>query len=537
MTPSQLSGDLLFNLLAAEFAGNAGDIEDSVSFYNRAAEETSDSRIAARAAYIALYGQDYKEALAATERWQTLEPQSQEVDKMFAVIYLKLHQPEKAVSYIRKIFAGADTTPANKVLALKEMLTKEASTEDALAVLQIMNAQDKKDKTLNNHMLVLQARFEAQLKNYDEALALLEQAYENDNAMIDVLIIKARILTAQGKDEEAAAQIRQALAQRPENNALRLQYARMLIEQHKLEEAKEHYLVLSENLPENDDVKLALALIYIDTRELDKATEELEALIEMDKKTSVANYYLGRIAQNQGEDKQAIAYYLRVKDESYQFDSQLRIAALLAALGRADEGLDKLEALAQEQSSWSRRVRVYLAQGEILRAEGRYRDGVEMYSRALLQKPDDPNLLYARGLMAEKIDRLDMAESDLRKVIALEPQNANALNALGYTLADRTERYQEALKYILRASELVPDDPAILDSLGWVSFRLGKMEEAEKWLSKAFEKLTDAEIAAHYGEVLWAINKKDKAREVWQKGKEQDAEHPVLLETLERIKP
>ncbi|HHO60098.1 MAG TPA: tetratricopeptide repeat protein, partial [Thiotrichales bacterium] len=230
-------------------------------------------------------------------------------------------------------------------------------------------------------------------------------------------------------------------------------------------------------------------------------------------------------------------YYLRVKDESYQFDSQLRIAALLAALGRADEGLDKLEALAQEQSSWSRRVRVYLAQGEILRAEGRYRDGVEMYSRALLQKPDDPNLLYARGLMAEKIDRLDMAESDLRKVIALEPQNANALNALGYTLADRTERYQEALKYILRASELVPDDPAILDSLGWVSFRLGKMEEAEKWLSKAFEKLTDAEIAAHYGEVLWAINKKDKAREVWQKGKEQDAEHPVLLETLERIKP
>ena len=162
---------------------------------------------------------------------------------------------------------------------------------------------------------------------------------------------------------------------------------------------------------------------------------------------------------------------------------------------------------------------------------------MERYSRALQQKRDDTTLLYARGLMAEKVDRLDMTEADLRKVISKEPDNADALNALGYTLADRTSRYKEAQEYIKRAAALVPDDPAILDSLGWVSYRLGEMDEALKWLAKAFEKQEDAEIAAHYGEVLWKTNQKEKAREVWNKGKKQNANNPVLIETLKRINP
>ena len=188
-------------------------------------------------------------------------------------------------------------------------------------------------------------------------------------------------------------------------------------------------------------------------------------------------------------------------------------------------------------SDWPLRVRAYLAQGEVLRKLQRYDEGVEMYSRALQQNPEDTSLLYARGLMAEKINRLDISEADLLKVIAIEPDNADALNALGYTLADRTTRYDEALVYIKKAAELKPDDPAVLDSLGWVNYRLGRIDEALKWMSKAFEKLKDAEIAAHYGEVLWFSNQKEKARGVWHKAKEIDAEHPVLVETLERIKP
>ena len=528
-----MDGDMLFNLLAAEFAGNSGDVEASLDYYREASKTIEDSRIAARTAYIALYGKNYEETLNALDRWRELEPDAIDLSRMYAVTYLKLEQPEKAVPYIEDLLSDYHEAPADEAMAVKELLSKEASTEVAYVVLQKLNEKNNDNK----HLLVLQSRYAAQLEQYDEALALLDQVLVMDPSLHEVLIIKARILSAQGKNDEATLLIKQVVDELPDNNVLRLQYARMLVEQGKMEQATTQYAILQENLPDDGEISLSLALLYIETKQLDQSVGVLNHLIEIDKKVPVANYYLGRIAQNQGDEKQAISYYLGVKTGEYAYDAQLRIGMLLAVLGKPDDGLAKLEALAEEQTSWALRVKSYLAQGEILRAENRFEEGVEMYSRALQQKRDDTTLLYARGLMAEKVDRLDMAEADLLKVISKEPDNADALNALGYTLADRTSRYKEAQEYIKRAATLVPDDPAILDSLGWVSYRLGEMDEALKWLAKAFEKLEDAEIAAHYGEVLWHSNQKDRAREVWNKGKKQNANNPVLIETLQRIKP
>ena len=529
----QLDSDSLFNLLAAEFAGNSGDIETSLKYYNRASQTIEDSRIVARRAYIALYGEHYDEALIALERWQELEPDSKDLPRMYAVTYLRLAQPEKAVPYIEKLLAEIDVSSIDEAMAVKQMLAKDASAEDAYFVLQKINANDG----TNQHLLVLQSRYAAQLKKYDESLATLDRVLAIDPALHEVLIIKARILSTQGKNEEAALILKQVLDQLPGNSALRLQYARMLVEQRKIPEAIEQYSILHKKLPDDAEITLSLALLNIEINNLDEAIGSLKHLIDMDKRVSIANYYLGRISQNQSDEKQAIAYYLRVRTGDYNYDAQLRVGVLLSSLGKADEALAKLEALAEAQDNWALRVKSYLAQGEILRDQKRYKEGLEMYSRALQQNLDDTSLLYARGLMAEKIDRLDITEADLLKVISKEPDNANALNALGYTLADRTVRYKEALKYIKRAAELVPDDPAILDSLGWVSYRLGEMDEALKWLSAAFEKLVDAEIAAHYGEVLWHNKQKDKARDVWNKGKAQNPDNAVLLETLDRLKP
>jgi tetratricopeptide (TPR) repeat protein len=528
-----MDGDMLYNLLAAEFAGNSGDVEASLDFYREASKSVEDSRIAARTAYIALYGENYEETLNALDRWRELEPDAIDLSRMYAVTYLKLEQPEKAVPYIEDMLSDYQDAPADEAMAVKELLSKEASDEVAYEVLRKLNEKNADNK----HLLVLQSRYAAQLEHYDEALALLDQVLVMDPSLYEVLLIKARILSAQGKNDEATLLIKQVVDELPDNNALRLQYARMLVEQQKMEEATEQYSILQKNLPDDAEISLSLALLYIETKQLEQAVEVLKHLVEIDTKVPVANYYLGRIAQNQGDEKQAISYYLGVRTGEYAYDAQLRIGILLAVLGKPDDGLAKLEALAEEQTSWALRVKAYLAQGEILRAEKRFEEGVELYSRALQQRRDDTTLLYARGLMAEKVDRLDMTEADLLKVISKEPDNADALNALGYTLADRTSRYKEAQEYIKRAATLVPDDPAILDSLGWVSYRLGELDEALKWLAKAFEKLEDAEIAAHYGEVLWYSNQKDKAREVWNKGKKQNADNPVLIETLKRIQP
>jgi tetratricopeptide (TPR) repeat protein len=530
---AKLDADSLYNLLAAEFAGNSGDIEASLKHYRQAAKSIEDSRIAARTAYIALYGEHYDEALAALDRWHELEPGAPGLPGMYATTYLKLAQPEKAVPYIEVMLSATDQASVDEAMVVKQLLAEDASTKDAYVVLQQINIKEDKNK----HLLILQSRYAAELKKYDESLAILDQVLEIDPSLHEVLIIKARILFALGKHEEASALMQQVLEEFPDNHTLRLQYARMLVEQQNLKAATEQYSILHEKQPEDGGIALSLALLNIETNNLEEAIAALEHLIEIDKNVSIANYYLARIAQSQGDDKQAIAYYLRVRTGDYAFDAQLRIGILLSILGKPDEGLAKLEALAEAQSNWDLRVKAYLAQGEVLRSQQRYKEGIEMYSRALQQNREDTNLLYARGLMAEKVDRLDMTEADLLKVISKEPDNADALNALGYTLADRTSRYKEALEYINRAAELVPDEPAILDSLGWVSYRLGRMDDALKWLSRAFEKLEDAEIAAHYGEVLWHSNQKDKAREVWDKGKAKNAKNPILIETLERIKP
>jgi len=527
-----LSGDLLYHLLAGEFAGNMGELGASVEFYLQAALNSRDSRIAARATYISLYSKDYDTALSALERWNELSPENEDVNRMYAIAYLKLHDPEQAAAYIGKILRASDNSPQQKTLAVKKLLQRESDVSDGLAVLAILDQSGLG----NAQMLILQARYAAQLERYDESVALLDKVLATDASLSDVHIIKSRILAAQGHSEQALEIVRNVIAEQPENTGLRMRFARMLVEERKLDEAREQFLILREKKPQSTDVLLSLALLYIDTKELDKAVEYLQQIVELDERAEVANYYLGRVAQNREQFKRAISYYIKVLTGQYMFDSKLRVSGLLARLGKDKEALDKLETLAQKQTSWPNRVRAYLARGEILRKMNRFEEALEMYNRVLQQNPDDSDLLYARAMIAEKVDRLDITEADLLKVLSIEPENANALNALGYTLADRTQRLYEARDYIKRAADLVPDDPAILDSLGWVSYRLGEMQEAIKWLGKAYEKLQDAEIAAHYGEVLWKLNKQDEARKVWAKARELDADHPVLLETLQRLK-
>lgn len=531
-TQPELTGDLLYDLLVGEFAGNAGDMTLSIESYDRAAMNTADARVAARAAYIAVYSEQYDKSLALLERWEKLDPDDADISRMYAITYLKLGQPLSAAAYIQNILETVEGNGHEKALAVKRLLAKESNVEEGLVVLDALNKAD----TGNQHMLILQARYAAQMEKFDDAIALLDRALEVDATQADIHIIKARILTAQGKQEQAMALVALVLMEQPDNDNLRLQYARMLVEQRKFHQAKAQFNLLLENDPKNADILLSMGLLNIETGDLDEAAKHLQQLTEMGQKVDISNYYLGRIAQNQEEHKIAISHYLKVKSGDYVFDSKLRIAGLFARLGKVDEGLRQLEVLAEKQTSWPHRVRVYLAQGEILASKQRYAEALEMYSRALQQKPDDAELLYARALIAEKVDRIDITEADLLKLLSAQPENANALNALGYTLADRTERLEEARDYIKRAAELVPDDPAILDSLGWVSYRLGNMQDALKWLSMAFEKLEDAEIAAHYGEVLWKNNQKAEAEKVWNIGLENNADHPVLIETMKRLK-
>ena len=289
-------------------------------------------------------------------------------------------------------------------------------------------------------------------------------------------------------------------------------------------------------MPDNENILLSLGLLSIELEQNQQAKAYLQALLDKGYHNPQAYYYLGRIQENEGEVMAAISSYERVQSGEYWLDARIRSASLLAKEGDTEAALSKLEILSHRDQSDNTKIQVYLARGEVLRSVSRNKEAYSLYSTALQLSPENTELLYARALTAEKLDLLDVTESDLKTVIKHEPENASALNALGYTLADRTERLNEAREYIMKAALLLPDDPAILDSLGWVYYRLGQYGDAIKWLSKAFENLQDAEIAAHLGEVLWMDGQIEAAQKIWTKGKELNGNQAMLKATIERLK-
>jgi len=526
---------LLFNLLAGEFAGVRGDMQQSVNYYNKAAELSNDSAVIIRAAYISLYAGDYEQAIALTDRWLALySPAANTIKRIRIISFLQLQKLEPAVAMLEAMLIKDGNKLNRKMIAsVTHLLSKETTPQFAKQVAQRLNKKYPQEVFI----LLWLAKFEANLGEYDAALLHLNQLIAIDENMSDAYLIKAQIYGGMKKEQLAIEAIAVAIEKRPQDTRLRLQYGRMLVQMKLFEKALAHFKVLYKSMPDDENILLSLGLLSIETDNNPQAKKYLQTLLNKGHHNQQAHYYLGRIQQNDNEIIAAVANYDQVLDGDYWLDSKLRSVSLLAELGSVDVALSRLEALSKKINlDDNTRIKVYLAKGEVLRLMSRHKEAYTLYNSALNKSPENTDLLYARALTAEKLDLLDVTESDLKMVIMHEPENATALNALGYTLADRTERYKEAQKYILKAAQLLPDDPAILDSLGWVHFRLGQYKDAIKWLSKAFESLQDAEIAAHLGEALWMDGQIQKAQKIWTEGKKLNGNQTVLKDTIERLK-
>ncbi len=530
---ASLNEDLLFNLLAGEFAGVRGEMQQSIGYYAQAAALSDDPGVLTRAAYIALYAGQYKLAIELTDRWLALKlPAKSAIDRIRIIAFLHLEYLEPSIEMIDAILSKNKKLNHKAIAPVTQLLTKEASAHFAKQVVQRLNQQYPQEPFL----LLLLAKFEANLGEYDAALQHIDQLINIDKDLADAYLVKAQIHAGRGEQELAIDAIARAVEKRPQDTRLRLQYGRMLVQMKQFEKALQHFKVLQKTMPNDENVLLSLGLLSIETDNNMAAKGYLQQLLDNGFRNQQAHYYLGRIQQNEGEIMEAIANYDLVLNGDYWLDAKLRSAGLLARSGKPDAALARLESLNRQGQSDNIRIQVYLAKGEVLRSESRHKEAYTMYNRALTMSPENTELLYARALTAEKLDMLDVTESDLKMVIMREPDNATALNALGYTLADRTERLNEAREYILKAAQLLPDDPAILDSLGWVHYRLGQYKDAIKWLSKAFEQLQDAEIAAHLGEALWMDGQTQKAKQIWSKGKKLNGNQTVLRDTIERLK-
>lgn len=525
-----LFGKDAYHLLVAELAISRGQTELAVEYYLKLAKSQQNPAIAERAVRVAVYGENLEAAVEAAQRWVELDPERTEAQQVIAAIYIRQNRVDDAFGYLEGVIQKSDISDKQLFSSLIGVLAREKNIETVMAVSR--KIADKFPQ--RPYALYLHAMLSAQGNKPEEALGYIDRALSLEE-IEGAHNARAKLLLQLGRREEAVLSLEQAVKSLPNDKNLRMTYARLLVDMKQYEKARVEFERLYVESPDDDELLYTLGLLSLESQRLDDAEKYLLKLIETGKREGEALYYLGRINESRQQYDDAISWYKRVHDGQYQFDARLRIADMLGKSGRFEEANNYLKSMLKGSQSHASLVRIYLAQGDLLRSVERYGEAIEVYDTALEVVPGNNDLLYARALTAENIDRLDILEADLRAILKTEPDNAHALNALGFTLADRTERYEEAYQLIKRALEIMPEDPAIIDSYGWVNYRLGNYDEAIRLLRSALSRYEDTEIAAHLGEVLWVSGNRKEARIVWQKALKKSPGDPLIEDVMRRL--
>src|SRR3569623_1039419 len=463
--------ETMYQVLVAEVAMQRGQYDVAIKHYLELARETKDKRLAERAARVAVYALDNESALDAAKLWVELDPASLEARQVLTAFFIRNGQLVEAQHQLEAVLA-------------------EVPADD------------------------------------DSAFMLIAGLLGGQ---------QARILTMRGKASEALVLLEDASKKDPKNVGLRTAYARLLVDAKQYEKAFEQFKLVNKRVPDDGDVLFALGVLAVQLDRVDEGEHYLLKLNRANKAyTAESAYYLGRIAEEFRKDPdKAIQWYAQVDRGENALESQIRIAYLTAQKGDVDLAIAGLRNVAARGPAQV--LRVYLVEGQLQRDAGRYQEALDVCDCGLEELPDNNDLLYSRAMVAEKLDKLDLMESDLKRVLAREPDNVDALNALGYTLADRTRRYDEATDYIQRALQLRPDSHYVLDSMGWLQYRLGNYQDAAKYLRRALEANPDSEIAAHLTEVLWVMGDRQAARSVWKQALDASPGNKYLLEVMDKL--
>lgn len=521
--------ELMFNVMAAEIAGYRQNMKQSVEFYLKAIKMSEDPKLAERAARIALYAKDNKSALIASQRWAELAPKNPEPHRFLAILHLRLADTEKSLAELKKFYSMMSGSKNVKFSRIISLYSQEADRKRAYEVIKTFIGEHKK----NEAALFDFSRFALQMHKYDDALSSIDSVLKLKPNWHQAKLLRARILMSSGHKEKAIAEMRNVLKANPNSKPIRINYARLLTEAKRYDEAKQQFEVLLKRKPKDADILYALALLSMESKQFNQANKYLKRMIDTGRRKNEGYYHLGLIAEELRQYDAAIAWLTKVQHSDRQIDAHLRIASIMSKKGDVEAARRYLYQLKPRTKRLE--VRLYLAEADILNRAKRHQDAMDVINNALGANPGNFDLLYARAMLAEKMDNLELLEKDLKAILKKNPKNAQALNALGYTLADRTKRYKEAYDYIKQAFELAPDQAAIIDSMGWVLYRMGNYSEAVKHLEKALNLDNNAEIAAHLGEVLWVMGDKKKAIKAWEKGKKIDKTNKTLRSTLKRF--
>lgn len=530
-TPSaSIDDDPLFRLLIAEFAGQREQLPLALDNYLALARTLRDADLAERATKIAVFARDDAKALEAARLWVDLRPTSLDARQILAAMHIRQGDAAAALEHLKYVLAQDNSGDGSRFRVIANLLGREEDRRTALAVMEQLVAARPDD----TDALVAYALLAMRAEDLGKARSAMDRLVERVDVNPNLALAYMAVLQKQGAGADGIVFLEKALARTPDDFGLRLLYARMLADLQRYEQARLQFALLREQAPDNGDVIYALGLLNLQAGKVDEAEQSFRELGRFDDRANEAAFYLGQIEESRQRPAVALAHYRAVKDGNNVFPARLRVAAILSTQGKVDEALAEIDAIPADSDEERRQL--VMLQAEILAEHERLADALAVYDRAL-NGSFDSTLLYNRAMVAERMGRLDLLERDLREIIAREPDNSQALNALGYTLADRTDRHAEALALIERALAASPNDFFILDSMGWVLYRLGRLEEAVTWLEKARALRNDPEVAAHLGEVLWVLGRRDDARQVWNTALELHPKDSRILDAIKRLAP
>ena len=526
---SSIDPEILYTLLTAELAGQRGQYDIALDGYMEAAKRTQDPKFSERAVMIAMYVKNSNKTKEALNLWLRQDPKNLSARKIAALLALRTGNKSEATEHLNAMIVFDSAGFESALLELTGVIEKEGGVDIIGDVLDDLSKQHKEKAEI----YFIQSLLALQKKDKNLAETKIQQALRLKPDWEKALILQAQIAVFSGDLDKAKLLLSDASDKYPENSKINRMFAQILIKTGGYKEAIEVYQKIILIDPKDVESQFAEGLVYLQLDQDQQAQDIFKKMLDQPDWRYQACFYLGKIEEKQGHLKKALSWFDEVIDGPFAFDASVSAISLLQKERRLEEANSRLSLL--QIKFPKQKLRLLLVQADLYNQQKKYEEALAILTNGLIDFPNQKELLYTRALIAERINKLDIAEIDLKKILEIDPDNVEALNALGYTLLNNPGRYAEAEKFLRKALALEPNEAVIIDSYGWLQFKLGNFEAALKYLQQAYEKQPENEIAAHLAEVLWVLDRKDEAKKIFNKAIKGSLDDEYLQDFQRRV--
>jgi tetratricopeptide (TPR) repeat protein len=526
---NSIDPDVLFMLMTAELAGQRGQYDIAVEGYMEAAKHTLDAKLAERAAMIAIYTKDGYTINEAVALWLSLDSKSLTARKIAALSALKIGDKQKAAEHFKVMRAVDIVGFENALQELASALQKDGKIGLIYDALEVLANQQPNEAEI----YFMQSLLAMQMNDHGLAELKVQQALNIDASLDRALLLQAQIAILSGDLTKAKTLLKDAVAKYPSNTRINKMLAQVLIKAQDYEAALDVYQGLIALNPKDWESQFAEALIYYQLDKDEKAEALFDSLMNQPDWKFQSIFYRGKLAEKQGDVKQALFWFDKVTEEPLGFEAGVTAISLLAKdkqFGEADARLMQLQAKFPKQ-----KTKLILVRAELYSQQKQYEHAFNVLTDALVDFPNQKELLYTHALIAERLAKPAIVEADLKKILAMDADNVESLNALGYTLLNQPGRYADAERYLQQALKLEPGSAVVIDSYGWLQFKLGYAEKALSYLQQAYDKSQENEIASHLIEVLCSLGKEGEAKELFDKAINAAPDDEYLLKIKRKL--